>query len=72
MPEKIVTLEEKDATRLKKIKIVLDEASKMWDTAVKLLVPEYLKEFDGKKVEVLSINPDSKEMKVKVEDGGGQ
>ena len=69
--DKQITLEDIDCRRLKKIKTVLDEANRLWDSAVKLIVPEYLEEFKGTNVEVVSIDPDAKAMTIKVETAGG-
>ena len=71
MEEKTITLDDKDAKRLAKIKTVMEEATRVWDQAVKIIVPEYFEEFMGKNVEVLSLNPESKTMTVKIDDPGG-
>jgi hypothetical protein len=72
MEEKTITLDEKDARRLTKIKKVLEEATEVWDRAVKLIIPEYLEEFKGKNVEVASLNPETKVMTIKIDDPGGE
>lgn len=68
---KELTLDDRDARRLMKIKNVMEEATRVWDSAVKIIVPEYFEEFKGKNIEVLSLNPESKIMTVKIDDPGG-